>query len=205
MTSLAWQPFSAIGAEGTSYTVTRPYQSSPLTTGLNLNYYRVAMRNVEAGRTLSGPSLTLEVEWHPFSDLWGKPAIGTTFGYQNIALQDQARQVLHLMPVGLFASYRFDYLHRQWLVPYVKAGGLATFYQSSGGGRVQNVTQWTYGAGVAVSLGAVDTYSARHMDSGLGINDFQLTVEYMKTEAMDRGQRPDLAHDEFRFGIRFEI
>lgn len=185
--------------------MTRSPIASPLTTGLNLNYYKVAMRNAVAGRTLTGPSLTLEVEWLPFADLWGKPAIGTTFGYQNILLGDLTRQILHVMPVGLFASYRFDFLQRQWLVPYVKGGALATFYQASGGGRIQTVGQWTYGVGLAVSLGAIDTYSARRMDAGLGINDFQLTVEYVTAVGISAVPKADLSHDEFRFGIRFEI
>ncbi len=176
---------------------------SPLTTGLNLSYYRVSLPKLDSERQLSGPALNLEVEWLPFSDLWGKPAIGTTFGYQNVMLGD--RKILHVMPVGLFASYRFDYLYRQWLVPYVKGGGVANFYQSSAGGRVQSDGQWIYGGGLALSLGAVDTYSARRLDAGIGINDFQLTVEYVKSVPMSDRQTADLSHEEFRFGIRFEI
>ncbi len=199
-----------LGADYSTSVTARVRPISPLTTGLNFIYSPLLLKGFEwdPGERFekTGYALNLEVEWLPFADLWGKPAIGTTFGYSQVAdLTASPKRELHLFPVGLFFSYRFDYLNRQWLVPYVKAGGSVIFAQRSSGGQIENVWHWDYGAGLAISLGAIDTYSVRHLDSKIGINDFFITVEYVKSVPMRGGNSLNLAHEEFRFGIRFEI
>ena len=197
----------ALAADYTTTAIVRPRPVSALTTGLNFNYSRLILKNYEfaPGERLmkSGHSLSLEVEWLPLADLWGKPALGMAFGYAQIAAPQV--KILHLFPVGMFLSYRFDFINRQWLVPYVKGGATATFLQPGTGGGTQVAWNWEYGGGLAVSLGAIDPYSVRHLDKSTGINDFFLTVEYVKATPLRSGQRFDLSHEEFRFGIRFEI
>lgn len=196
-----------IAADYTTTAVAHQRPVSALTTGLNLNYSQLWLKNYEvapgqpAGK--GAHAFTLEVEWLPLADLWGKPAVGMGFGYAQV----NAPQIspLHLFPVGAFFSYRFDFIHRQWLVPYVKGGATATFLQPGNGGGAQVTWNWEYGGGLALSLGAIDPYSVRHLDSSTGINDFFLTVEYVKAIPLRSGQRFDLSHEEFRFGVRFEI
>jgi len=137
--------------------------------------------------------------WHPF----GSFLVGATAGYwQNFGqgLAADTRQpsgdtaLLDIIPFGLVATYRFDWLADRFprfpLIPYAQAGLMRALWASfSGTGSVsKNAPQggrgsgWTSGyttaIGFAVNLNAIDPELAREAYVDTGIQRTSLFAEY---------------------------
>ena len=176
----------------------------------------------------------LEADWevaHPLGSL----LLGATIGYwQNIgkglvddglptqrASQDTA--LLDVIPFGVVATYRFDWLadRYRWLplIPYAQAGLQRALWASfSGTGNVSHAhadgrrgSGWTYGyttaVGVALNLDAIDPSVAREAYIDTYIQRTSVFVEYGWTR-LDNFHKTGaliLTDKAFRFGLSLEF
>ena len=173
----------------------------------------------------------LEVDWevaHPFGSL----LLGVTAGYwQNFGkgLTADTRQVsgdtalLDVMPFGVVATYRFDWLADRWVrfpfIPYAQIGFQRALWASfSGTGAVsKDVVQggrgsgWTSGystaLGMAFSLDAIDPDLAREAYIDAGIQRTSLFAEYgwTRLDGFGKGGVLILTDRAWRFGIAMEF
>jgi uncharacterized protein (TIGR03382 family) len=176
----------------------------------------------------------LEADWqiaHPFGTLM----LGATIGYwQNIGkglIDDglatqgpsQDTALLDVIPVGVVATYRFDWLadHYRWFpfIPYAQAGLVDALWASfSGTGSVSHAhtdgrrgSGWTKGyttaVGVALNLDAIDPDVAREAYVDTYIQRTSLFAEYGWTRLDDfhKAGALILSDKAFRFGLALEF
>jgi hypothetical protein len=144
--------------------------------------------------------LSFEYEWQPFTR-FGR--VGFIFGtgvssarangyFKNARASGstQAEEVytLYMIPASAFITYRFEYARRQWVVPYIKAGGtLYGLIESRDDGKTPTFAQSTAaggGGGILVSLTALDSEGAFIMDRQYGIADMYLSVEAIAMQGL---------------------
>lgn len=146
-------------------------------------------------------AVNFDYEWQPFRS-FGSLGIrlGTGFstasgdGFfanQNRAdgrTRAQEKYTLFMVPASLFVTYRFEYVRRQWVVPYITGGG--TYYglaeirndnadpsfaaapaAGGGGGLMFNITRW-------------DATSAFNLSQEYGIADMWLVVEALAMQGL---------------------
>lgn len=174
----------------------------------------------------------LEVDWeaaHPFGSL----LLGVTAGYwQNFGKGRLASDVtqpssdttlLDVVPFGLIATYRFDWLADRWerfpLIPYAQVGLQRALWASfSGTGAVSKDTVrggrgsgWTNGystaLGVAFALDALDPSLAREAYVDAGIQRTSLFAEYgwTRLDGFRKGGVLILTDRAWRFGLSMEF
>ena len=103
-----------------------------------------------------------------------------------------------------------DFFKNQVIVPFISGGvdlGFSTQASKNGAtqGGLRIYEGLYYTTGIELCLNAFDPYSGRELDSRVGINGVYLTVMYMQSEPINRTETVNLAHKEFRLGVRFEI
>lgn len=95
--------------------------------------------------------------------------------------QPQDKYTLVMIPLNLFAIYRFDYSRKQWLVPYVKGGGtlygLAELSSDYSHNNFAHSEAFGGGGGVMLSLGRLSPASGYTMASEYGLADMWITLE----------------------------
>ena len=170
----------------------------------------------------------LEVDWeaaHPFGSL----LVGVTVGYwQNIGkglLSDGTASpdtaLLDVIPFGLVASYRFDWLadHYRWfpLVPYAQVGLQRALWASfNGRGDISKRSDgrgsgWTYGystaLGVAFALDALDPDLSREAFVDAFIQRTSVFAEYgwTRLDSFRKGNALILTDRAWRFGLALEF
>jgi|GEM_PF-343344 len=175
----------------------------------------------------------IEGDWeiaHPL----GTVLLGLTAGYwQNIGkgyLHDKQvastdTALLDILPFGLVATYRFDYLADQlrWfpLVPYAQAGlqsalwasfnGRGSVSRRAGDGGNGRGSGWTYGyttaLGVAFALDALDPSLSREAYNDTYIQRTSIFAEYAWTRLDDFGHKHPLILTDrgWRFGLSVEF
>ena len=176
----------------------------------------------------------LEFDWevaHPF----GSILVGATAGYwQNLGKalllsstpgspqHSQDTTLLDVIPFGLIATYRFDWLAERWqrfpFIPYAQVGLMRALWISyDGTGSVSNSTAggrgsgWTNGyttaLGFAVNLNAIDLDLAREAYLDTGIQRTALFAEYGWTYLSNfhRGGALVLSDHAWRFGLSVEF
>jgi hypothetical protein len=173
----------------------------------------------------------LEVDWevaHPF----GTFLLGGTAGYwQNFGkglaadtlLPSGDTALLDVVPFGVIATWRFDWLADRWarfpLIPYAQAGLMNALWASfSGTGSVSKDTTrggrgsgWSYGyttaLGLALNLDAIDPDLAREAYVDGGIQRTSLFAEYGWTRLDDFNKSGALILSDraWRFGLSLEF
>lgn len=201
---------------GATTATARPHYESPLTIGFDLQWSPIAFNNyswAEGFQTSkSGQGAHFALEWLPFADRYGKPAIGVGTGFYTITNidTDEGRTHLDVLPIELFVSYRLDFLPHQIIVPFAKVG-VSNYLTKQVGvadpvrAGVRSYRGLDYSLGIELCLSAIDRYSARALDRGFGINDVYFVFEYLKSSFLSGRSDPDLTRNEYRFGLRFEI
>lgn len=133
-----------------------------------------------------------EYEWDPFR---GFGALGLQFGSGIIFARGNGRfgtgvtaqevYSLFIVPVSLFAVYRFEYARRQWFVPFVNGGGT---YFAMGETRDDNASTHFAGAPAVAAGGGIHFNMTRWaprssfvLGKEYGIADIWLTLEYRAT------------------------
>ena len=179
----------------------------------------------------------LEVDWeiaHPL----GSFLLGATAGYwQNFGkgllaevdptthtrLPSSDTALLDVIPLGVIATYRFDWLADRWtrfpLIPYAQIGYQRALWISfSGTGNVSrdNVhggrgSGWTSGyttaLGIALALDALDPHVAREAFIDVGIQRTSLFAEYgwTRLDGFKSGNVLILTDRAWRFGLSVEF
>lgn len=94
---------------------------------------------------------------------------------------------LKLFPLGLSATYRFDYRYEQMFVPFVSVGGslLLTSLESNDGTEVEtnfgHRMGYCFGGGVELLLDVFEPSRAADLELASGINDTYLVLDVRKT------------------------
>ena len=180
------------------------------------------------------PRYQLEFDWevaHPFGSLllgvtagfwqnYGKAVLtGSTPG--NVQ-RSQDTATLDVIPLGLIATYRFDWLSDRWerfpFIPYAQAGFMSALWiavngtgdvsSPSSGGRGSG---WTHGyttaLGVAINLNSIDPGLAREAYLDTGIQRTSVFAEYGWTYLSNfhRSGALILSDHAWRFGLAVEF
>lgn len=132
---------------------------------------------------------------------------------------------LHVVPIQLFASYRFDYAALHWNFPlavYGKAGiGEWIWWSNDGAGETAgdgdasgSKLGFSLSAGASLHLDWLDPRLAREFDRNFGVNNTYVFVEYARWNAKFRGnlfehgieaQGLDLSDEIVSGGVAFEF
>lgn len=132
---------------------------------------------------------------------------------------------LHVIPLTLFAAYRFDYAAQHWNFPfaiYGKAGAGYWFWwvndedgNTAGNGEASGAKLgYTLSAGVSLLLDWFDPKLANEFDRDFGVNNTYLYVDYTRWTAKARGNffehgfgafGLDLSDEIWSGGIAFEF
>lgn len=130
-----------------------------------------------------------EYEWQPFRGTLG--ALGLQLGTGLIVARGngrfadgtRAREVytLVVLPASLMIIYRFEYMHRQWFVPFVKGGG--TYYgliekrDDAKPPAFAGSPAMVAGCGVHFGVSRWDSKGSFVLSQDYGISDIWFTVE----------------------------
>lgn len=132
-------------------------------------------------------SLTVNYEWMPFRKFG---ALGLVFeggigvsngrGVFSDGYRAEEKYTLYTFPLGAFLKYRFEYVRRQWVVPYIMGGG--TYYalaESRDDGKVLTAGAAAVGGGggLQINVSRFDPESAFRLDREWGIADMWLNLE----------------------------
>ena len=177
----------------------------------------------------------LEFDWevaHPFGALLVGATVGFWQNYGKAVLRSsppgspqpsQDTTVLNVFPIGLIATYRFDWLANRWarfpFIPYAQAGLMRALWMSYNGkgdvsrdpvngGRGRGWTNgYTTALGLALNLNAIDVELAREAYVDTGIQRTSLFAEYGWTFLNDfnRGGALLLTDRAWRFGLAVEF
>lgn len=164
----------------------------------------------------------------------GTLGIGVQAGYSEFfgrAFLEETNQrsgdstSLHVVPIQLFAAYRFDYAALHWNIPfaiYGKAGvGEWIWWSNDGEGATAGEGEasgaklgFSLSAGAAFHLDWFDPKLAREFDRNFGVNNTYVFVEYARWNAKFRGNifqhgievhGLDLSDEIISGGIAFEF
>ncbi len=145
--------------------------------------------------------LNVDYEWQPFR---GFGALGIQLG-AGLAFAHGAGTLnltgappseesfdLYVVPLSAFVIYRFEYIRRQWIVPFANGGltyyGLAERRDDSAPIQFAGAAAVGGGGGVHFSISRLDPVGAFTLDREYGIADMWLTLE---ARAM-KGLKPDV-------------
>lgn len=132
--------------------------------------------------------LLADYEWQPFR---GFGALGLQLGtgimtsrgngrFADLGVADEVYD-LYVIPASVFAVYRFEYMRRQWFVPYVVGGG--TIYgiiekrDDAKPAKVATAPAAGFGGGLHISISRWDQQGAFVMQKEYGVADLWLTME----------------------------
>lgn len=183
--------------------------------GLDLQYVPIQYSRYDwsEGRQSgkNGHGVHLAVEMIPFEDTYGKVGFGLGTGFYAIpnARFESRSSTLTTIPLELFVSYRFDYVADQIVVPFVKLGANATLSRQRGfgdSGAWRTYRGWDIAGGLELCMNRIDPISMRGLHRDLGVDNSYLLVEYLRSRPLGALEnRPNLSHEEFRIGFRFEM
>lgn len=182
------------------------------------------------------PRYQLEVDWevaHPFGSFLVGATAGFWQNYGKAILRDTPpgepiqrstdTTTLNVIPFGVIATYRFDWLAERWprfpFIPYAQAGLMRALWASynATGGVSKGVTTggrgsgWTNGyttaLGFALNLNAIDLELAREAYLDTGIQRTSLFAEYGWTylNNFHRSGQLILSDRAWRFGLAVEF
>ncbi len=198
-------------------TTTHQYTwASPRHFGLDINFSPARYPSLvidSAGTTVgkTGNGIRLGFEWMFFQDA-GKFAVGLGAGYSALASAvNSVGQVVSVNIVSLetLVTWRADFIEHQILVPFVRAGvdfGYVPMKRNDlSGGNGGSYQGSLFGGGLELCLFILEKKTSRVFDRKFGVNDTYFIFEYLKSKSVKSARNPDLSHDEFRIGLRFEI
>jgi hypothetical protein len=165
-------------------------------------------------------ALNFDYEWQPFRS-FGTLGIrvGTGFAtatadgyFKNQSRADgrtrsQEKYNIFIVPASAFLTYRFEFVRRQWVVPYVLGG--ATYYGMAEL-RNDNKTPSFAGApaaggggGLLLNVSRLDSHNAFTLSEEYGIADMWLTIEAVAMQGLD--EEIDFTNQEVRAGIQVDF
>lgn len=152
-----------------------------------------------------------DYEWQPFR---GFGALGLQLGSGLIMARGNGRFAdlvvareaydLFVIPLSAFLVYRFEYMRRQWFVPFVNGGG--TMYgliekrDDSKPAQFATAQALGFGGGLHISISRWDPQGAFVMQKEYGVADLWLTLEARITQGIPR-QDVDFSNQTASLGI----
>lgn len=219
---LGWVPLTAVRAE--SFDSSSPQaesaieersprfrRESPLNAAIDLQYVPIQYPNYrwKNGQTIAktGNGFHLGLEWLPFSNLFGKVALGFGAGIYTIGKVTFPTQVASLttIPAESYLAYHFDFFHSQILVPFAKTGISAAVGRQFSQDPWLSYFGFDYAAGLTLNLNVLDPSTANDFDSSMGVNATYVSVEYLRSQPLTQKNAIDLSHEEIRVGLRLEM
>lgn len=190
-------------------------EESPLDYAFELDYSATEYPRyvVQGDQLVEGKNSALHLSFERiFSDQWGKWGMGLTAGYYSnrgiVVTGTQDTVDVVIFPVGLFLTYRFDYMKDQLFVPYAKVGAAVSFVkQSSNSGYGQpekKAYSWDYAVGLSLCLNRMEPSYATRIDHSIGLNNTYFSVEMVQGTALATSA-PNTSFTAYRFGLRFEL
>lgn len=158
-----------------------------------------------------------DYEWRPFRSFGtfgiqigtgvfaaqGKGFFSNTPPHDNTTNPPQDKYTLLVLPLNLFAVYRFDYNRKQWLVPYVKGGGtvygLAEIRSDYEDNNFNHSEAVGGGGGVMVSIGRLSPSSRFELAREYNISDMWVTVEGRAMQSLN--QKIDFSNQVVELGV----
>jgi hypothetical protein len=150
-------------------------------------------------------------EWQPIKN-WGKAgfqlgagfAIANGRGYFGSGDTREPLESYTLFSIPLMGGviYRFEFVNRQWLVPYASAGLIYNGfveYRDDGENTIVGSPAGYGAGGVLVNLTAFNKRLAFIMDREYGYSSLWLTFEYRLTQGFN--EDIDISSDQFSLGI----
>lgn len=133
-------------------------------------------------------------EWQPFRKfgalgVFVETGFATTSAKGSFKNQNRAdgrttseeRYNFFVIPASVFLNYRFEYVRRQWVVPYVSAGatyyGLAEIRDDGKKPSFAGAPAVGAGGGLLLSISRLDSAGAFALSSEYGVADMWLTLE----------------------------
>jgi len=141
------------------------------------------------------PIIMFDYEWQPF-DNFGKLAVVGGFGFMTATgsghfvsdgQEAQEKYTFVAFPLTLGGTYRLEYFSRQWVAPYVSAGGAyvpVAEFRDDGKGPNATGAPGAYGAGgMMFNVGSLDRETAFSLNAEYDIKNLWVTAEfrYLKT------------------------
>lgn len=157
----------------------------------------------------SPQGLLLDFEWQPFQ---GFGALGFAFGSGFVMAQGKGRfasgrealesYTLFVIPLSLSVVYRFEYVRRQWFVPFIHGGG--TYYglvelRDDNKRNLAGTPAVGGGGGIHFGISRWDRRSAFILSKEYGIADVWLTLEVRVVAALKR--ELDLSNQSISLGF----
>lgn len=156
-------------------------------------------------------------EWMFLRTAFGAVGVGLGFGLgvkdnvQFVATDGATRKAsLTIVPVDLFFTYHLALIPYQFVVPFVKVGGgLTAGWQTSVTGaavaRALLYTRFDWGAGLQLSLSAIDRSAQKDIETKFGIEAVYIVLEYLKSSKLSGNPEVDFSGDRYIAGFRFEF
>ncbi len=129
-------------------------------------------------------------EWIPIRKLgsWGvifETGLSMSHGNGILASSppeaSQETYTLFIVPLTAMLKYRFEYMRKQWFVPYIEGGatyyGLAELRSDSKQTNVAGSPAAGGGGGIAINISKGDSASVFNLDREYGISDLWLNIE----------------------------
>jgi len=181
------------------------------------------------------PRYQVELDWevaHPFGALLVGATVGFWQNYGKAILRSSTpgnpqqsgdTTTFDVIPFGLIATYRFDWLANRWerfpFIPYAQLGLMRAYWASLNGTGDVSVDRvnggrgsgWTNGyttaLGIALNLNAADPGLAREAYNEVGIQRTSLFAEYGWTHLNNFNSRGALVLSDhaWRFGLAVEF
>lgn len=137
----------------------------------------------------SVPIVMFDYEWQPLRE-FGKLGVVAGFGVMTATgsghfidgSQAQEKYTFVAFPLSIGGIYRLEYFNKQWLAPYVSAGGTyvaVAEFRDDGKGPNATGAPGGYGAGgLMFSISAMDRETAFNLSSEYGISNLWISAEY---------------------------
>jgi len=159
----------------------------------------------------AGYGLRVAFEFLPIIT-YGRLGFGSGIGIsilENVSLSTGGDASFYALPLNLYVVYRLHLSAKQIFVPYIRGGGGIVFSRQlsrNGNGRPGTQNNWTvdWALGLEICLTPIDADRSEHLDLRYGINSASLIFEYARSSVLEE-RDPNLTHNAYRLGLRFEI
>ena len=155
-------------------------------------YANVSYNSMYGTSNLTG--VLFDYEWQPFTK-FGRFGLDFGTGFSTVTgkgtfktsnsarteTQAEESYTLYVIPLSAFLVYRFEYIRRQWIVPFINGGatyyGLAETRDDGKGPNFAGGPAVGGGGGLHFSISAMDPEKGFTLSREYGIADMWLTLE----------------------------
>lgn len=116
-------------------------------------------------------------------------ATGNGQGRLESGQESLEKYTLFVVPLTAFVSYRFEYMRRQWVVPFVNGGityfGMAEKRDDNSPVKFAGAAAAGGGGGILISISRLDAVAAFTLDREYGIADVWFNLEARAMQGLD--------------------